>query len=85
MKLIAKETEMKNTAVNSIRIIAASATLPNIHDVGEWLNVKPNGYKIFGNEFRPIEIQRIVLGYKNTGNPFSFEKNLNFRLAPLIK
>ncbi len=54
--MISLNIDIKNKTKNSIRIIIASATLPNIKDIGEWLNVKPNGYKIFGNEFRTTEI-----------------------------
>ena len=67
--------------IKNFRIIAVSATLPNIDDIATWLNVRPSGIKIFGSEYRPIKIEILVRGYKNSGNPFLFEKHLNYKLA----
>jgi ATP-dependent DNA helicase HFM1/MER3 len=57
---------------NKVRIIAVSATIPNIWEVGEWLKVPKQSVCIFGDEYRPVKINKVVLGFKSTGNPFTF-------------
>jgi ATP-dependent DNA helicase HFM1/MER3 len=57
---------------NKIRIIAVSATIPNISEVGEWLKVPKHNICVFGEEYRPVKINKVVLGFKPTGNPFTF-------------
>jgi ATP-dependent DNA helicase HFM1/MER3 len=46
-----------------VRIIAASATIPNIQELARWLKVPLDGIKVFGEEYRPVQIKRHVLGY----------------------
>lgn len=57
---------------SKIRIIAVSATIPNIGEVGEWLKVPKHNICVFGEEYRPVKINKVVLGFKPTGNPFTF-------------
>jgi superfamily II RNA helicase len=85
MKLIAKNENFKNSPFCNFRIVALSATIPNIYDLAEWLSVDAEGLKIFGEEYRPVQIEKIVLGYNNDKNEYLFEKNLNFRLADLLQ
>lgn len=66
------------------RTIAISATIPNIKELAEWLNVDKDGLRIYGDEYRPVKIERLVLGYNMAKNEFLFEKNLNYKLAELI-
>lgn len=68
-----------------VRIIAVSATIPNIREVGEWLRVPKACVCIFGEECRPVKVERVVLGMKSTGNPFTFERSLNFKLLETIR
>ena len=46
----------KQTNLENIRIIAVSATIPNILDVAEFLEIGKDqkGLKIFGEEYRPV-------------------------------
>ena len=67
-------------SLNNPRIIAVSATIPNINEVGDWLRVPPALVKIFGEEYRPVPIKKVVLGFKSTNNPFTFERTLNYKL-----
>lgn len=67
-------------SLNNPRIIAVSATIPNISEVGEWLKVPSSLVKMFGEEYRPVPINKVVLGFKSTNNPFTFEKVLNYKL-----
>jgi len=57
---------------SKVRIIAVSATIPNIHEVAEWLKVPTNSVCIFGDAYRPVKLNKVVLGFKNSGNPFLF-------------
>ena len=57
---------------SSIRMITLSATLPNCEDVAQWLHAI---YYSFDASYRPVPIDRIVLGFPNQNkrNPFLFE------------
>ena len=70
--------------LKNLRIIGISATIPNINEIAEWLEVKKNSLRLFGEEHRPVKVERVVLGYNMAKNEFMFEKNLNFRLAEVI-
>ncbi|KAG0143739.1 hypothetical protein CROQUDRAFT_108963 [Cronartium quercuum f. sp. fusiforme G11] len=80
-----------------IRLIALSATVPNIHDVAEWLgdnSVTSNGTTkqgsaqtfIFGEEYRPIKLSKFVYGYprRQDQTEYQFMSILNFKLMDLI-
>ena len=70
---------------NKVRIIAVSASIPNIEEVGEWLRVPPQSIGVFGEDYRPVAIDKVVMGFKGTGNPFTFEKSLNYKLLDCIR
>ncbi|GAA5906230.1 hypothetical protein JCM8208_000668 [Rhodotorula glutinis] len=81
------------TLGNSTRFVAVSATVPNIHDVAEWLGTgavgedehEPAKVFQFGDEFRPCKLQKVVIGYPKNGNDFAFVNGLNFKLFELVK
>ena len=84
--IIARMLSISNLIGQAIRIIAQSATIPNIEDLCDWLNVdKGIGLKSFGEEYRPIRLEKHVLGYPAAKNEFLFERALNFKLASVIK
>ncbi|KAI0433773.1 hypothetical protein F5Y09DRAFT_350687 [Xylaria sp. FL1042] len=74
----------------SIRFIAISATVPNISDVAKWLGrdhhnqLEPARFEVFGEEMRPVKLQRFVYGYDGAPNDFIFEKTLDGKLNLLI-
>ncbi|KAL5036668.1 ATP-dependent DNA helicase MER3 [Batrachochytrium dendrobatidis] len=73
-----------------IRILAVSATVPNINDIAEWLknsDERPAELRVFGDEYRPVQLVRKVIGYPNNtnGSSFLFEQNLDFKLMELIQ
>ena len=41
-----------------IRMMAVSATCPNISDIAAWLAVDPDATKCFGEEYRPVKLVR---------------------------
>ena len=94
IKLLKNMENFKQTNLENIRIIAVSATIPNISDVAEFLEIKENekthenkGLKIFGEEYRPVKVERIVIGYKRNKNQneFVFEKYLDYRVSSIIE
>ncbi|KAK6956701.1 hypothetical protein Daesc_001980 [Daldinia eschscholtzii] len=82
-------SRMKTIGAN-IRFVALSATVPNIEDIAKWLGRNhSNQYdaaktEVFGEELRPVKLQRYVYGYEGCSNDFSFEKSLDGKLAMLL-
>ncbi|KAI9741343.1 MAG: Sec63 [Cirrosporium novae-zelandiae] len=65
-----------------VRFVALSATVPNIEDVAEWLG--PARCEKFGEEFRPVKLEKHVYGYNSTGNDFAFDKTCETKLPGVI-
>ena len=87
MKLLSSLSQFSNRELGSHRLVALSATIPNIPEVAEFLQVQNVGLKIFGDEYRPVKIERIVLGYQcgKNSNEYMFEKYLDYRVADIIQ
>lgn len=68
-----------------VRLIAVSGTIPNIADLAEWLLVPKSGCFRFHDEDRPVPLSIKVIGYPKNGNPFLFERGLNYKLLSLIQ
>lgn len=72
-------SRMKSVGSN-IRFIALSATVPNSEDIAAWLGRDPTNQHLpahrerFGEEFRPVKLQKFVYGYAGNGNDFVFDK-----------
>ena len=68
---------------SDVRFIALSATVPNPEDIGTWLGKNatnphlPAHQEVFGEEFRPVQLEKFVYGYASYGNDFAFEKALH--------
>ena len=75
----------------SVRFVALSATVPNSHDIAVWLGKDPTNKhlpahrEIFGEDFRPVKLQKHVYGFEGHMNDFVFEKILNGKLLGLIQ
>jgi ATP-dependent DNA helicase HFM1/MER3 len=74
-----------------VRFVALSATVPNFHDIAAWLGKNssepdtPAANEKFGEEFRPVKLQKHVRGYNsNSSNDFGFEKTLDAKLPEVI-
>ncbi|KAJ2753734.1 ATP-dependent DNA helicase MER3 [Coemansia pectinata] len=73
--------------VSRARIIAVSATVGNIGDIAEWLADCSSGAAktlVFGEEYRPVPLTKVVLGYDCTGPYYQFQRNLDFKLSGII-
>lgn len=78
----------------SLRIIALSATVPNINDVANWLGKSHDSEKsttattlVYDDTYRAVSLGKTVYGYQTMGtsNPFKFEGFLNGKLPEVIR
>ncbi|KUI69522.1 ATP-dependent DNA helicase MER3 [Cytospora mali] len=83
-------SRMKIRGAN-VRFIALSATVPNSNDVAQWLGRDHNDdghtpahQEIFGEEFRPVKLQKFVYGFDKMMNDYQFDDFLNEQLYPHI-
>jgi replicative superfamily II helicase len=88
MKSVAAEMQALAIA-NPVRLVAVSATVPNLNDISAWLqnsDGSPAQMRIFGEEYRPIQLQKVVLSYPSSSspNPFAFETSLDYKLLDVI-
>ena len=75
---VARMMAMSRKLDKPVRIIALSASIPNVGDIAKWIGGKA---KVFGENYRPVRIERKVMGYKKAKNEFLFEKYLNYRVS----
>lgn len=72
-------SRMKSVGSN-VRFIALSATVPNSEDIATWLGQNPTTSHLpahrekFGEEFRPVKLQKHVYGLQFSGNDWGFDK-----------
>jgi ATP-dependent DNA helicase HFM1/MER3 len=74
-----------------LRLIAVSATIPNVEDFAYWLSSdlfhrsKAVSYRI-NESFRPVKIRKVVLGYYFASDmtDFRFDLSLSYKLATII-
>lgn len=75
------------TIGSDVRFIALSASIPNSEDIAAWLGKNyacpqnPAIREVFGEEFRPVKLQKHVVGYQSNSNDFGFEKALDARFV----
>ncbi|KAH8435304.1 putative DEAD/DEAH box DNA helicase (Mer3) [Aspergillus melleus] len=75
---------------SNVRFVALSATIPNSEDVATWLGKDamnqhvPAHREHFGEEFRPVKLQKFVYGYQSHGNDFAFDKICSSKLPDII-
>ncbi|KAL4942666.1 hypothetical protein BDV06DRAFT_211637 [Aspergillus oleicola] len=78
------------TIGSNVRFIALSATIPNSEDIATWLGRNATSQHVpahrehFGEEFRPVKLQKFVYGHQSHLNYFAFDKFLNSKLADVI-
>ena len=64
---------------SQVRFVALSATVPNSDDVARWLGKNPASSdlaamrEVFGEDLRPVKLQKHVVGLPYRGNDFGFE------------
>ncbi|KAI4288399.1 MAG: hypothetical protein L6R35_002340 [Caloplaca aegaea] len=82
-------SRMKSVGSN-VRFIALSATVPNSEDIATWLGRNPTTLHLpahrerFGEEFRPVKLQKHVYGLQYGGNDWGFDKVCDPKLPEII-
>ncbi|PYI11603.1 DEAD/DEAH box DNA helicase [Aspergillus sclerotiicarbonarius CBS 121057] len=82
-------SRMKTNGSN-VRFFALSATVPNSEDISTWLGRDPTNQHVpahrehFGEDFRPVKLQKFVYGYQSHANDFAFDKTCSSKLPDLI-
>ncbi|PWY88402.1 DEAD/DEAH box DNA helicase [Aspergillus heteromorphus CBS 117.55] len=82
-------SRMKTNGSN-VRFVALSATVPNSDDIATWLGKDatnqhmPAHREHFGEDFRPVKLQKIVYGYQSQGNDFAFDKMCSSKVPDVI-
>ncbi|RPA76339.1 putative DEAD/DEAH box DNA helicase [Ascobolus immersus RN42] len=82
-------SRMKSIGID-VRFVALSATVPNLEDIATWLgrnsqSDEPAQLERFGEEFRPVRLQKFVYGYSSNMNDFAFDKTLEKHLPEIIR
>lgn len=78
------------TIGTSVRFVALSATVPNSEDIAAWLGLNHNNAQIpayrevFGETFRPVQLERHVHGFDNNLNDFAFDSALEKQLPSIV-
>ncbi|KAL8655597.1 MAG: hypothetical protein Q9226_002980 [Calogaya cf. arnoldii] len=82
-------SRMKSVGSN-VRFLALSATVPNSDDIATWLGLNPATQHVpacrerFGEEFRPVKLQKHVYGLSFNGNDWGFDKICDPKLPEII-
>ncbi|KAJ1900803.1 ATP-dependent DNA helicase MER3 [Kickxella alabastrina] len=79
------------------RFVATSATIGNIGDISKWLSGRRHGSSatnaqlesaaktlVFGEDYRPVRLSKIVLGFACTTPYYKFQRSLDFKLPGII-
>ncbi|MEM4780302.1 MAG: DEAD/DEAH box helicase [Halalkalicoccus sp.] len=69
----------------SPRIVALSATMPNIEDVADWLDAGPETTFAFGEEYRPVDLHADVKTYSHGENSFADKYRRLYRALDLAE
>jgi len=65
------------------RVVALSATMPNIADVAEWLDAPAETTYEFGDEYRPVDLETGVKTYSHGSNAFADKYRRLYRALDL--
>ena len=67
------------------RVVALSATMPNVDDVAEWLDAPAETTYAFGDEYRPVELETGVKTYSHGSNAFADKYRRLYRALDLAE
>lgn len=67
------------------RIVALSATMPNIEDVADWLDAGPETTFAFGDDYRPVDLHADVKTYSHGENSFADKYRRLYRALDLAE
>ncbi|GFF96560.1 ATP-dependent DNA helicase MER3 [Aspergillus lentulus] len=75
---------------SNVRFVALSATVPNSEDIASWLGKDATNQHVpahrqhFGEDFRPVKLQKFVYGYQSHSNDFAFDKLCGSKLPDIL-
>jgi replicative superfamily II helicase len=67
------------------RIVALSATMPNVEDVAAWLDAPPESTFAFGDDYRPVPLHADVETYTHGENAFADKYRRLYRALDLAE
>ncbi|WP_266079633.1 DEAD/DEAH box helicase [Haladaptatus caseinilyticus] len=67
------------------RIVALSATMPNVRDVANWLDAPPETTFEFGDDYRPVDLHADVKTYTHGDNSFADKYRRLYRALDLAE
>ncbi|WP_247005707.1 DEAD/DEAH box helicase [Halorientalis litorea] len=67
------------------RVVALSATMPNVEDVAEWLDAPPESTFAFGDDYRPVPLEASVETYSHGENAFADKYRRLYRSLDLVE
>ncbi|QZY00834.1 DEAD/DEAH box helicase [Halobaculum rubrum] len=67
------------------RVVALSATMPNVGDVAEWLDAPPETTFQFGDDYRPVDLETGVKTYTHGDNSFADKYRRLYRALDLAE
>ncbi|MGA9403030.1 DEAD/DEAH box helicase [Haladaptatus sp.] len=67
------------------RIVALSATMPNVSDVADWLDAPPETTFEFGDDYRPVDLHADVKTYSHGDNSFADKYRRLYRALDLAE
>ena len=76
---------------SKVRFVALSATIPNSEDIAAWLgrcpdtNQLPAHREVFGEEFRPVKLEKLVQSFQSMSNDWAFESMLSSKYVSVSK
>ena len=84
-KLREDYTQLKNSAARPSRVLALSASLPNVNDIGQWLGCTENSIHYFDETFRPVPLTVHIVSYGTSKNSYLYEKHLDPKVPDIIR
>ena len=67
------------------RVVALSATMPNVEDIADWLDAPAENTFQFGEEYRPVPLESTVETYAHGENPFADKYRRLYRAIDLAQ
>ena len=84
-KLREDYTLLKNSSARPSRVLALSASLPNVNDIGQWLGCTENSIHYFDETFRPVPLTVHIVSYGPSKNSYLYEKHLDPKVPDIIR
>ncbi len=68
---------------SSTRVVAVSASIPNLSDIAKWLSIPET--RVFDSSYKSVPVSSTVYGYRPSKNEYLFEQKLNYKLHEVIQ